>query len=242
MLHSKGKLLRTLLVMLIGFVLLVPMVSRPGWASAAVSFNTGISVTDKDGDGIDDCTEGTGDRDGDGIPNDEDYDPTGYFYDESTGQIIPGGQIAVTGPGGVTIVQDGSSGFYQFTTDGTPGTYTIQVTLPPGYAWSSTCLRQDPPPFDPTGGPNPTVLGNGENGATGFLTSNACTPYYLTFDLGEEDPVIINNNFPLQSPPSVPVGGVILPVNKLELLAPYMGLAALMVAAVAAVAFKKRRA
>jgi hypothetical protein len=152
---------------------------------------------DADGDGMGDVCEGTGDRDGDGIPDNEDYDPTGYFYDETTGQIIVGGQIAVTGPGAVTIVHDGSNGYYQFTTDGTAGTYTIQVTLPPGYGWSDTCLRQDPPPFDPTGGPNPTVLGNGENGATGLLTSNACTPFYLTFDLAAQDPLIFNNNFPI---------------------------------------------
>lgn len=153
---------------------------------------------DTDGDGAPDSVEGTGDRDGDGIPDNEDYDPTGYFYDETSGQIIPGGQIAVTGPGAVAIVQDGSSGFYQFTTDGTGGTYIIQVTLPPGCVWSDTCLRQDPPPFDPTGGPNPTVLGNGENGTTGFLISNACTDYYLSFDLAAEDPFIFNNNFPLR--------------------------------------------
>jgi hypothetical protein len=172
---------------------------------------------DSDGDGVPDSVEGTGDRDGDGIPDNEDYDPTGYFYDEITGQIIPGGQVAVTGPGVITIVQDGSGGFYQFTTDGTAGTYTMQVTLPPRHVWSNTCLQQDPPPFDPTGSPNPTVLGNGENGATGFLTSNACTRYYLSFDLEAGDPFIFNNNFPLQPP--MPVGGYIVPVNKLELVA-----------------------
>ena len=105
--------------------------------------------------------------------------------------------------------------------------YTMQVTLPPSYAWSSTCLRQDPPPFDPTGDPNPTVLGNGENGATGFLTSSACTDYYLSFDLAAGDPFIFNNNFPLEYVPPVPVGGFIVPVNKLGLLAPWMGLVAL---------------
>jgi hypothetical protein len=159
---------------------------------------TFTNKVDTDGDGVPDSVEGTGDRDGDGIPDYLDYDPTGYFYDETSAQIIPGGQIAVTGPGVVTIIHDGSNGFYQFTTDGTVGTYTIQVTLPPGYAWSNTCLRQDPPPFDPTGGPDPTVLGNGEDGTTGFLTSNACTPYYLSFDLAAGDPIIFNNNFPLR--------------------------------------------
>ena len=38
---------------------------------------------DGDGDGVGDACEGTGDRDGDGIPDNQDYDPTGYFYDET---------------------------------------------------------------------------------------------------------------------------------------------------------------
>jgi plastocyanin len=215
-----------------------------GTRVATINLEAGETVTctftnevDTDGDGVPDSVEGTGDRDGDGILNNEDYDPTGYFYDETTGQIVPGGQIAVTGSGVVAIVQDGSAGFYQFTTDGTAGTYTIQVTLPRGYGWSDTCLRQDPLPFDPTGGPNPTVLGKGEDGTTGFLTSNACTPFYLSFDLAAGDPVVFNNNFPLRPP--IPVGGIVVPVNKVELLAPWMGLGGLVVTA--AVAARLRR-
>ncbi len=176
-----------------------------GTRAATINLEAGETVTctftneaDTDSDGAPDGLEGAGDRDGDGIPDYLDYDPTGYFYDETTGQIIPGGQVSVTGPGVVTIVHDGSSGFYQFTTDATAGTYPIQVTLPPGYGWSSTCLRQDPPPLDPTGGPNPTVLGNGEYGDTGFLVSNACTDYYLSFYLAAGDPIIFNNNLPLR--------------------------------------------
>ena len=38
-----------------------------------------------------------------------------------------------------------------------------------------------------------------------------------------------------------PIGGVIVPVNKLELLAPWLGLAVLMVVTIAAVAVKRRR-
>jgi uncharacterized delta-60 repeat protein len=208
-------------------------------AGATNTQNLALSPTDSDGDGVPDSVEGSGDRDGDGIPDYLDYDPTGYFYDETTGQIIPGGQIAVTGPGVVTIIHDGSSGYYQFATDGTAGTYTIRVTLPPGYVWSSTCLRQDPPPFDPTGGANPTVLGNGEYGATGFLTSNACTRFYLSFDLATGDPVIFNNNFPL-SPP-IPVGGIVVPVSKLGLVAPWLGLVALASLAALGVVLVRRR-
>ena len=45
------------------------------------------------------------------------------------------------------------------------------------------------------------MLGNGEDGNTGFLTSNACTTFYLTLDLAAGDPFVINNNFPLQARP-----------------------------------------
>jgi hypothetical protein len=153
---------------------------------------------DSDGDGCPDSKEGTGDRDKDGILDHEDYDPTGYFYDEANAKIISGGKIAVTGAGVITIIQDGSSGFYQFFTDGTAGTYTMVVTLPPAYSWSTTCIKQGT--LDPTGNPNPLVLGNGENGTTGYLTSNACTKFYLEFQLQPNDPFVFNNNFPLQAP------------------------------------------
>ena len=160
-------------------------------------------VTDTDGDGCPDITEGNGDRDGDGTLNKGDYDPTGYFFDEADGKIIPGGSISVTGPGAITIIHNGSSGYYQFFTDGTAGIYTIHVTLPPNYLWSTTCLDQGT--LDPPANPNPYVLGNGEKGNSGYLTSNACTDFYLQFDLVATDPFIFNNNFPLanQAPTAI---------------------------------------
>jgi LPXTG-site transpeptidase (sortase) family protein len=45
------------------------------------------------------------------------------------------------------------------------------------------------------------MLGAGENGNTGYLTTNACSVYYLALDLAAGDPFIINNNFPLQARP-----------------------------------------
>lgn len=161
----------------------------------ALGWDAGL-FGDQDGDKLPDDVEGEDDRDGDGIPNDEDFDPTGYFYDEDTGEILSGGGVVITGPGAIDLLLDGSTGRYQFFTDGTPGIYTVRIIPPPGYASSSTCLRQDPPPFDPTGGPDPTVLGNDEDGSSGFLTTNACTSFYLTFDLDAGDPFIIENNFP----------------------------------------------
>jgi hypothetical protein len=177
---------------------------------------------DSDHDGIPDAIEGTGDRDHDGIPNYLDYDPTGYFYDEATGKILPGGHVVVTGPGAVTLIQNGSAGFYQFTIS-VAGVYTITVFPPPSAVASSTCLRQDPPPIDPTGGPNPFVLGNGENGGSGVLTSNACTPFYLTMDLTPSDPVVIDNNVPFRvivTPvPTVSTPGLFVTIVILAMLA-----------------------
>ncbi len=159
-------------------------------------------LVDSDDDGVVDNLEGTGDRDGDGIADNVDYDPTGYFYDETNGQIIPGGSVSVTGPGAVALVANGSAGYYEFNADETAGTYTIAVTLPSGYQWSDTCLRQDPPAFDPTGGSNPTVLGSGEFSATGYLASSDCSDFYLTFNLATGDPEIFSNNFPIRPIPA----------------------------------------
>ncbi len=172
-----------------------------------------LNQTDNDNDGIPDQLEGTGDRDGDGIPNHQDYDPSGYLYDEVTGEIVSGGQVSVSGPGAVNLIADGSSGAYRYSTDGTPGVYTVDVTAPFGYQPSTACLPLDPPAYAATLGPNPTVLGNGENRATGFLTSNACTPYYRTFALTAGDPFIINNNLALEP---VPVCYAIADSDKLS--------------------------
>ncbi|MDP8287344.1 MAG: choice-of-anchor D domain-containing protein [Candidatus Electryonea clarkiae] len=166
---------------------------------------TGVE-NDTDIDGVIDNVEGGGDRDGDGVQNYLDYDPTGYFYDEATGAIISGGLVSASGPGAITTFETGASGFYQFATDGTAGVYTMVVTLPPGYNWSTTCLQGDPPAYDPTGQPDPDMLGAGENGTTGFLTSNACATFYFTMDLASGDPFIINNNFPLAARPLPPTG------------------------------------
>lgn len=154
--------------------------------------NTPLSCfIDSDGDGIADCND----------PHPLKFDPAGYIYDEADGRIVPGGLVTVAGPGPVTLLLNGSTGRYSFEIT-TPGVYTLTVTPPPGYVFSSTCLRKDPPPFTPPAPPPFVVsLGNSENGNTGFLTSNACTPFYLAFNLKPlpGDPAIINSNIPLHA-------------------------------------------
>lgn len=165
---------------------------------------------DPDGDRVcnESCIE---DRDGDGEPDCEDYDPQGYVYCEDTGELIPGSTIEVVGPGSVTVFEDGSSGRYSFATDGTPGQYALIVTPPAEFPLSEDCLEQGT--LDPTGSPSPLMLGAGEQLSTGVLGSNLCddNPYHLTFDLEPGDPIVINNNIPLQA---CQVGAVEIPTQS----------------------------
>lgn len=127
-------------------------------------------------------------------------DPAGYAYDTITGEIVPGGTVTVSGPGVVTIVQDGSSGQYSFLTDGTVGSYVITYFPPLGYVIDPTRPVAGAS-FDPTGGPNPTSIGSEENPSNpGYLIdkSAGANPYYLTFALAAGDPLVINNNIPLR--------------------------------------------
>ncbi|MFK7816797.1 MAG: OmpA family protein [Gammaproteobacteria bacterium] len=159
-----------------------------------------IVIGDTDGDGINDVIEScAADRDGDGATDCMDFDPLGYFYCEDTGQIIPGGNINFTaaGAGTINLIEDGSSGRYQAFFNG-DDTYTMNVTVPPGTALSPT--RTASILFDPTGGPDPTVLGGDEAGNSGFLTDfTAATnvPWYTSFVIEAGDPFIIDNNIPL---------------------------------------------
>ncbi len=122
----------------------------------------------------------------------------GYFYDVLSGLILSGGSVSVSGPGPVILTQDGSTGAYSFVLDpnnAVAGSYTITVTPPPGYI-----LDPNRPvagaSFDPTGGPNPVVLGSGESGGALVDFSAGANPYYLVFDLAPGDPLVVHNNLP----------------------------------------------
>ncbi len=130
------------------------------------------------------------------------HDPTGWIYCDKTGRIISGGTISVVGPNGVpntqvNIIHNGSSGYYEFYTDGTPGVYTISYTHPDGYPLSGDCAAQ-PGPIDITGMPDPYVLGV-DTSSAGQLSDFTCAsnPYYLSFDIEPGDPVVYQNNLPL---------------------------------------------
>ena len=142
------------------------------------------------------------DKDGDFIPDMMDpdmnnLDPQGYIYCEDSGEIIPGGLVdVVAGPGLVNMIQDGSTGVYQFFVS-QPGTYTIAFTPPAGYVISTTCLDQgllDPDPMDPS----PFIVGSNDADNDGFLDDASCgaNTFYMQFTL-EVGEFILQNNIPL---------------------------------------------
>lgn len=154
-------------------------------------------LTDGDGDGIPIAQEGEGDRDGDGIDNDDDFDPMGYLYDEETGGLLLGGEVSVQGPGRVTLLHDGSEGYYHFTVD-SGGVYTLSVTPPDSYHAGEICLPEDAT-FEPGGLPGLHILGNGEDGSTGNLVSSDCTPFYLQLNIPPGSPTVLGNNIPFHA-------------------------------------------
>ena len=177
-----------------------------------VSNEVVITGGDTDGDGIPDNLEacGSSDRDGDGICDAEDFDPTGYFYCEDNGQILAGGQISVQGPLGtqvgvgssnnITIVRDGADGQFIFFVS-RPGTYRLLASYPPSGEPSTTRLSSGALDATSLLPANPASLGSGEFGTTrrlGDFSSGANT-FYTTFTFEAGDPFIINNNLPMQN-------------------------------------------
>lgn len=173
---------------------------------------TVFEVADADGDGVIDAFESaSADRDGDGIPDAFDYDPTGYFYCETNGRIVAGGQIAVenlrtggrqTGTGsshGIAVLRDGSDGRYQFHVTET-GRYRLHYRLP--RAGTASVERQPGPPLNLAAfaGDSPAVLGSGEAAATGRLAdhASAANPFHLEFVVEPGAPAVLNNNIPLR--------------------------------------------
>ena len=167
-----------------------------------------VTSPDTDGDGVSNALEGTGDRDGDGIPDAQDYDPTGAFYCQDNGQLLSGGRISVTGPFGtqsgvgtsnnITILRDGTDGRFQFYVTAA-GSYALNITYPSGGVASTTRLTSgvlDATTLLPS---NPGSIGANEAGTSGRLAdfTAGANRFYTTFVVAAGDPHIINNNIPL---------------------------------------------
>ena len=144
-----------------------------------------------------------GEDNGDGVFGNDptlvniEIDPTGYFYDVDTGEILTGGFITVQGPGPntVNLVDNGLDGDFQFfgTQD---GLYVVTINAPEGYRLVTDSLSDIA--FDPTGQGNPVVLGATDANGDGILDDRTLTTYYLTFDLEAGDPLVLQNNLPFQ--------------------------------------------
>ena len=179
-----------------------------------------VFILDSDRDGVNNNEESdSGDEDGDGIPNIDDFDPTGYLYCETGGRILTGGLISVrnlttsgtqTGVGSsnnITIVKDGSDGQYRFYVN-RAGAYRLSVVDPPFSSPPLSTSHLPGPMLDVTGlssnnqtgnqAVNQAVLGSYAGGSPVVLVDDkpASNPYYFDFQIDEFDPVIFNNNIP----------------------------------------------
>ena len=166
------------------------------------------NIVDTDLDGAPDGAETEGDRDGDGIPNNVDYDPHGYFYCEENGNILEGGLITVTGPLGsqtgvgtsnnIRIVKDGTDGVYQWYATAV-GNYTMTYQLPTSGVASETRLTLGE--LDTTTiNLDPYSVGSSEFGTSRKIAdfTASANPFYTSFDIQVGAPLILNNNIPLQ--------------------------------------------
>ena len=147
------------------------------------------------------------------------YDPTGYIYCYKNNTILKGGKISVTGPGSISIVLDGSKGYYRFLTDGTPGSYTLTYSHPNGYSiatasWPPAASAVTPTSLDGSSLDKDTPangwvqLGSLPNADTTQLQNGtqAYNPYYLVFNVKPGDPYISSNNLPVDC--DLPLGSI----------------------------------
>jgi large repetitive protein len=190
-------------------------------------------VTRQDGDSTPDDTKGN-DKEKDDVVDDkgttdeddedpapfklDDYDPQGYIYCDKAGTLLKGGTIQlVSAPAGGAIYfandangnpLNGSSGTYQFFTNGIPGTYNITYNNPSGYQLSTMILPQagsfnpagkDGTSIDKDGTVNNIVeLGSGAANDSLVNKAPAQNPYYLSFTLNANETTIIGkNNIPV---------------------------------------------
>jgi len=131
-------------------------------------------------------------------------------------------------------------GFFSFNITGlTPcesETVVVTITLPSAVPTTTQYWKcHDGAWLDVT-----SLLGDndGDNVLTLTLTDGG-----LGDDDGECNGEIVDPGGPGQppAPPPVPVGGIVVPVNKLELLLPWLGLVGLMVGAISVVVVRRRR-
>ncbi|WP_199857700.1 DUF11 domain-containing protein [Erythrobacter sp. EC-HK427] len=139
-------------------------------------------------------------------------DPSGIIYDSVTRLPVAGATATLVDSNGIPLPDDcyvdasqsnqvtGASGAYRF--DVVPGAatacptgeseYTIRITPPPGYSFTSTVLPPQSNALDPTGRGSPLAVSPSPDVPTG----NAPV-YFISFELETGDPDIINNHIAL---------------------------------------------
>ncbi len=185
---------------------------------------------DSDGDGIPDSEE-KGDRDGDGVPDYLDYDPQGWFYDQETGEIIPGGKVDVTCTNGAVAnpasQTTGDSGYaFSISNLSDEGTLcTMSITPPNKYILSDDYNGT----YECVVSSGDTFMGQDRDADTNHLVDfdiNENQPYCLSFKIDEDSGNVYHNNIPLKvNPVTVPTiseWGRIFMVLSMMMMALYM--------------------
>ena len=144
------------------------------------------------------------------ITNNQDLpiQPTGVVYDAITREPVEGVVVTIAGPEGFdpelhllsgqqnqTTIADGKYRFDVMMSHGAPeGIYTISMTPPMTYspAFPATIITPEIGNLDPTGGANPYLVV-----ADSTVPQGDETTYYLTFDLANGDPDVVNNHIPI---------------------------------------------
>jgi len=209
------------------------------------SNNTGeATIPDTDGDGIPDATDncpnvanpGQEDADGDGVGDVCDSAandiPTNTGSGAVTLQTSAGYFSAAAGVGNPSPANapplDFLHGFFSFTIEGLAAgeTAVITITLPGDMPVTTEYWKYGPTAVitDAHWYQIPVGSNDGDNVITIAITDGSDGDHDLTANGAITDP---GGPGRPQQPPVGPVGGIIVPVNKLELLAPWIGLALL---------------
>ena len=231
----------------------------PIWTSHGDRREVDLEVSDSDGDGVydggDNCPNhpnpGQEDLDGDGVGNvcdntaNDQLTSTGsgvFTLQTSAGYFSFAAGVENPSPADAPAL-DFPYGFFSFTIEGLApgGTAVITITLPTNMPSDTQYWKYGPTAANPANHWYQIPLGDndGDNVVTITIT-----------DGGDGDDDLVANGTitepggPGQPPPQppVPIGGVIVPVSRLELLAPWLGLMmALVSLAALTVALVRRR-